>query len=264
MPIVTISRGSFYRGKEVAEKLAQKLHFECISRDSVVEQLGEFQLPEIRLVRGLNDAVSILERFSYGKERFIASIRWALLEHFCKDNIIYHGLAGHYFVKDISHVLKVRIIADLDSRVREEMERENISARDARSILKKDDGERRKWSLYLYGIDTWDSDQYDMVLNIGAISVDEAVDIIENTIHFPRFQTTPDSQNKIENLALAAKIQSSLFEYPTAKVSAQGGVVSVTLKAPLAQKQEIIATVENVVKKFSEVKNIDIRLEPYL
>ena len=264
MSIVTISRGSFYRGKEVAEKLAEKLGYECFSRDSVLEGLDEFHLREIRLVRDLNDAVSILERFSYGKERFIMKIRWALLEQFRKDNIVYHGLAGHYFVKDISHTLKIRIIADMESRVKEEMKRENISARQARNILMKDDEERRNWSLYLYGIDTWNPEQYDMVLNIAALTVDDAVDIIANTIPFPRFKTTPDSQKKIENMALAARVHSSLFEYPNAKVSAREGAVIITIKAPLDQKQEITTTVRNSLKDISGIKKIDVQFEPYL
>ena len=264
MSIITISRGSFYRGKQVAEKVAQKLGYECVSRDMVLEELDEFHFPEIKLVRGLNDAVSILERFSYGKERFIMKIRWALLDHFRKDNIVYHGLAGHYFVKDLSHALKIRIIADLESRVKAEMEREGIPARQARSILKKDDEERRQWSLYLYGVDTWDPDQYDMVLNIAAITVDDAVDIIANTIQFPRFQPTPASHKKIEDLALAARIHSSLFEYPNAKVSAQEGAVAVIIKAPLDQKKEIIANVRNIIKDISGVKDVNVHFEPYL
>jgi cytidylate kinase len=62
-----------------------------------------------------------------------------------KDNVVYHGLAGHFFLQDISHVLKVRVIADLEDRVKEELKREGISAEEARYILKKDDDERRKW-----------------------------------------------------------------------------------------------------------------------
>ncbi|NIM21549.1 MAG: cytidylate kinase-like family protein, partial [Candidatus Latescibacteria bacterium] len=71
-------------------------------------------------------------------------------------NVVYHGLAGHFFVKDISHVLKVRIIAEMEDRVKLEMERERISQSEARRILRSDDQERRKWSLSLFGVDTWD------------------------------------------------------------------------------------------------------------
>jgi hypothetical protein len=37
MSIVTISSGSFSHGKEVPEKLAEKLSYECISREIIVE-----------------------------------------------------------------------------------------------------------------------------------------------------------------------------------------------------------------------------------
>ena len=93
-----------------------------------------------------------------------------MLERFQKDNLVYHGLGGHFFVKDISHVLKVRIIADMEDRVKLEMEREGISKREALSILKNDDKERRKWCKYIYGIDKWDPILYDLVIHIKRIT----------------------------------------------------------------------------------------------
>src|SRR5512135_3307967 len=179
MAIITISRGSYSRGKEVAEKLAQALGYECLSRDILLEASERFNIPEIRLIRAIHDAPSILQRFTYGKEQYVAYIRAALLRHVQKDNVVYHGLAGHFLLQGIPHVLKVRILADLEDRVAEEMKRENISADEARRILLKDDEERRKWSLKIFGIDTWDPTLYDLLINIKCVTVDDAVDIIE-------------------------------------------------------------------------------------
>ena len=130
-------------------------------------------------------------RFTYEKETFVAYIRAALLRQVEKDNVIYHGLAGHFLLKDLPHVLKVRIIADMEERVREEMKRENISAEEARRILQKDDGERRKWSKHVYGIDTWDPSLYDLVIDIKCISVDGAVDIIRCALEGPLLSDHP-------------------------------------------------------------------------
>ena len=91
--------------------------------------------------------------------------------------------------------LKVRIIADMEDRIREEMKRENLTAEKARYLLKKDDDERRKWSLMLYGIDTWDPSLYDIVLNIKSLQVDDAVKIILDTLKIQSFQTTEQSQS---------------------------------------------------------------------
>jgi len=213
MPIITISRGSYSRGKAVAEKLAAKLGYELVSRDVLLEASGEFNIPEIKLVRALHDAPSILERFTHGKERYISYIYSALLQHARKDNIVYHGLAGHFFLGGISHVCKVRIIADIQDRVREEMRRENISAEKALFILKKDDEERRKWALQMYGMDTSDSKLYDMVLNIHNLTVDDAVEILAGVARKPAFQATPASRQLVEDLALAARLKAALSKF---------------------------------------------------
>ena len=110
MPIITISRGSYSRGKEVAEKLAHELGYACISREILLEASDKFHIPGIQLVRAIHDAPSILDRFSHGKEKYVAFIREVLMEHVRKDNVVYHGLAGHFFLQQIPHVLKVRII----------------------------------------------------------------------------------------------------------------------------------------------------------
>ena len=204
MPIITISRGSYSRGKEVAEKLARKLGYECLSRDILLEASEQFNIPEIKLIRAIHDAPSILERFTHGKERYVAYLRSTLLKHVQKDNVVYHGLAGHYFLQGIPHVIKVRIMADLEDRVQEEMRRENISAEEARHILRKDDDERRRWGIQVYGVDTWDPKLYDMVLHIKSLTVDDAVDLISKAAQLPRFQATPESQRLLDDMVRAA------------------------------------------------------------
>ncbi len=182
MSIVTISRGSYSKGKEVAEKVAAKLGYECLARDTIIETSKEFNVPEIKLFRAIHDAPTILERFNYSKEKYLAYLRVTMLEHFQKDNVVYHGLGGQFFLRDICHVLKVRIIADMEDRVKFDMEREGISKEEALRILRSDDNERRKWSTYLYGIDTWDPSLYDLVLHIKKIATDDAADIICQTV----------------------------------------------------------------------------------
>ncbi len=69
MAVITISRGSYSRGKEVAEKVAQKLGYECIAREIILEASEEFNIPEVKLIRAIHDSPSILNRFAYGKEK---------------------------------------------------------------------------------------------------------------------------------------------------------------------------------------------------
>ena len=205
MSIVTISRGSYSRGKEVAELLAEELGYACVSRDVLLEASDQFSTPEVKLVRAIHDAPSILDRFTSGKDQYIKYIRAALLTHMQRDDVVYHGLAGHIFLQGVPHVLKVRIIADMGDRVREEMKRESIAADKARQVLAKDDDERRKWSMHLYGIDAWDPRLYDMTVHLKTITVDEAVSTIRQALELPAFRTTPDSKRTIDEMADAAR-----------------------------------------------------------
>ncbi|MGC9966523.1 MAG: cytidylate kinase-like family protein [Syntrophobacteraceae bacterium] len=209
MAIITISRGSYHRGREVAEKLAAKLGYECVSREILLEASQEFNIPEIKLVRAIEDTPKILERFTREKEKYVTYIRAALLKHAQKDNLVYHGLFGNFFLQDVPHLLKVRIVGDLETRVADEVERAGISAAKAREILLRDDEERRKWALHLYGADTWDATFYDMVLHLKSITVDEAVSLIMHALQFPRFQTTPESQEVVDNLVEAMRLEIS-------------------------------------------------------
>ncbi|MEE9121684.1 MAG: cytidylate kinase-like family protein [Syntrophobacteria bacterium] len=263
MSIITISRGSYSRGKEVAEKLAQTLGYECISRDILLEASEQFNIPEIRLVRAIHDAPSVFERFTYGKERYVAYIRAALLSRVQKDNVVYHGLAGHFFLEGVPHVLKVRIIADFEDRVREEMERENISAEKAGHILKKDDEERRKWALHLYGIDTHNPGLYDMVLHTQTMTVDDAVKVILNAVQLPCYKTTPESQGILDNLTLSAQVQAALAEeFPTASVSSKDGGVYIVIKGSfLTQEKKLTTKVKNIAEKISGGKDVNVYID---
>jgi cytidylate kinase len=255
MPIVTISRGSYSRGKEVAEKLAQELGYECISREVLLEASEQFNIPEIKLVRAIHDAPSILERFTYGKERYVAYIRAALLKHVQKDNVVYHGLAGHYFLQGIPHVFKVRILADLEDRVQEEMRREGISDAEARYILKKDDDERRRWGIQVYGVDTWDPMLYDMVLHIKTLTVDDAVALIRQVVQMPCCRSTAASQRVLDDLALAARVEAALVEeFPSAKVEARNGEVFVSVKGNLAEEEEVTTRISRLAARVAGIE----------
>ena len=97
MAIITISRGSYSKGKEVAEKVCQRHGYSCASREVLVEASDHFNIPEIKLVSALHDAPSVLERFTYGKERYLTFFEAAFLERVQKDNVVYHGLAAISF-----------------------------------------------------------------------------------------------------------------------------------------------------------------------
>jgi cytidylate kinase len=261
MAIITISRGSYSKGKEVAETVAGKLGYQCVSRDILLEASKEFNIPEIKLVRAIHDAPSIFKGLQQSKEHYVAYIRAAVLRHLCEDNIVYHGLAGHFFVSGISHVVKVRILADLEDRVQLEMEREGISRSEALALIRKDDEERRRWSRELYGIDTWDPALYDLVIHIRELTTDDAADLICRTAGFKQFITTAESRKAIHDLALAAEIKAALMDIQyDMEVQADDGRVFVQTHASPAIQQQIREQIHATVERIAGVKEVTVKL----
>lgn len=287
MPIVTISRGAYCPSEEVAQKVAEKLGFECVSYEVLHEASEEFNVPELKLLRAFRDAPSVWDRFSFGKERYLAFIQVALLQHFQSDNVVYQGLAGHYFIRGISHVLKVRIIGSDEDRVKILMQRERIfeeaaeamrglpghglarpkprrelSKDEALQILEGHDEARRKWGLHLYGIDTHDPSHYDLVIRMNKLSVEDVAEVIGFTARLDRFQATARSQRAVDDLLLTARVKASLIEhYPRVNVSADGGFVYIGLEGGSPQDEKAI---QDTVRQISDVKKVDVRLYPFV
>jgi cytidylate kinase len=265
MSIITISRGSYSKGKTVAEKVAGKLGYECLARDAIIDASKEFNIPAIKLVRAIHDAPTILERFNYSKEKYLAYLQVTMLEHFQKDNIVYHGLGGHFFVKNISHVLKVRIIADMSDRVKLEMERTGISREEALRILKNDDNERCKWSKYIYGIDACDPGLYDLVIHIKKITADDAADIICQTVGLKQFRTTAESQKALDRLLIAARVKVALIDVrPDVQVYPKDGTIVIRTKGSGLEETGLVQKIKGIAAGVPGVKNVDIDFEPYI
>jgi cytidylate kinase len=201
MPIITISRGSYSRGKEVAERLARELGHECISREILLEASEQFNIPEIQLVHAIEDAPSFLDRVTRGRERYVAYVRAALLRRVQAGDVVYHGFAGHLLLRDVPSVLKVRILARIEDRIQEVVKRDRVSEDEARERIAKADDERRKWSHRLYRVDPGDVSLYDIVLRIGPMTVGDAVGAISLAARLPAFQTTPEVRKTLAELA---------------------------------------------------------------
>ena len=71
MAIITISRGCFSHGQEIAEKVAEILGYECISREVLIEAAKLFNVSEKKLIKSLHDAPTIPERIAHKKTEYL-------------------------------------------------------------------------------------------------------------------------------------------------------------------------------------------------
>lgn len=262
MAVITISRGSCSRGKDIAEMIAQRLKYDCISREVLLEASNHYGVDEIKLEKAIHDAPSILERRGLKKVGYIAYIRSALTKSVRKDNVLYHGLAGHLLLRGIPHVLKVRIIADIEIRAAMEAQREGINLEKARAAIAADDEQRRKWAQSLYGVDPWDSSLYDLVVKVDRLSIADAVDIVCDAAKREAFKTTPASQQKMEDLVTACAVKAALIEeFPEVMVSSEYGNVIIHSASGGRHAQKIRKVVGALETTIGGINSIEVHAD---
>jgi cytidylate kinase len=259
MAIITISRGSHSRGRQVAEGVAERLGYDCVAREVLLEASGRFDVPEARLIHAAKDAPSFLDRVSGGRRRYVSFIQAALLRRLRRDDVVYHGYAGQFFVADVSHVLKVRVVATMDDRVGIVVERDGVSPAQARRTIERDDAERRNWALRLYGIDPTDPCLYDLVVQVHKLGVDDAVDLVCAVARLPQFETSEESQKDIDDLALAGEVQAALMELTVdVEVFASSGVVTVRTVDQVARVAAARKAVERCAAAVAGVERVEL------
>jgi cytidylate kinase len=281
MAIITISRGCFSHGKEIAEKVAVKLGYECVSREILIEASRFFHVPEMKLLKSIHDAPSILERITHGEDIYLSYVQAALLEHAKKDNMVYHGHGGHLLMPEISHVLKVRVIAELNQRIEFLQQKQNVSKDKAAAFIKKEDQARAQWTRYLYKIDMNDPQIYDIVLNIGRLTIADACEIICATVQRDTYRGTPSSKKAINDLALSSHVKAALQTVCKAEVRADDGIVRIKVPAQKIRKtsyarpkvqayvkerirEDLRKDIEGIVKEIPDVKEVFYNIEaPY-
>ncbi len=232
MAVVMISKGSYSRGKVVAEGVAEQLGYQCIERATLLKAASaRYKVAEVELVRALYDSPAFWEQVAGDKQRYEAYLRACLLRRLRDDNIVYHGMAAHYFVAGVDHVLKVRIIADIKHRAAIVAERDGVDLSTATMTVRKGDEKRSDWSRDMWGIEVASPSLYDQLLRIDRLTTDDAVDSVCRMAQRDSFQTSARSAQRMQDLVIAAEVRVALIDTAAdALVSCREGRVSISLQ----------------------------------
>lgn len=250
MPIITISRGTFSGGKDLADCLARRLGYPSVSREVIVDASRRFGVSGNDLLDVMSHPPSFFDRLKRDRDQYLAFVRAAFCQYAKQGDLIYHGHAGHHLLAGIGHLIRVRVVADMSFRVEAAMEREHLTSHEAEAHIHKVDSERRKWTRFLYGVSWDDPANYDIVVNLEHLGLEGACDLVARMAELEQFQVTRESQEALEDLALSSLVIATLAnDARTAdadlQVHATGGVVTVE---GFVGEREVVAGVPQVLQ----------------
>lgn len=212
MPIITISRGSFSGGTQLAEELHKRLGWKVLSQEDVSSAgASTYRMTEQELFRGLYLPANFYERFTHRKTRYLLATQAIVTELLPDGNGIYHGLAGQFLFQDLCNAFKVRIVAPMKFRVETAMQRLSLTREEAVRHIRDADEHRWRWSRQIFHADIKDPALYDLVVSLETVSIATAADMIAEIMDNEDHRPTPQCVRDYGDFALERRVRAEMF-----------------------------------------------------
>jgi cytidylate kinase len=257
MAIIVLSHQLGAGGPEIGLALSQRLGYRYVDQELLQDAGRRYGLAEEKLSHLDDSKPSFFERFDTETRHHITVLQTTALELAELDNCVLMRGGGQWLLRGVPHVVRVRIIAPFEHRVRQwikrqaETSRETYNQRAAAAFVRSDDNEKAGRMRYLYEVDLSDPMLYELIVNTEHLRCEAVVQMIEALTKRPEIATTEAGRQMIASRALASRVQVALATHPETRryritVEAQGGVVTLEGTTALDRAVEVARTVPGV------------------
>src|SRR5690242_21063559 len=191
MAIVTISHEIGAGGPEIGQQLADRLGYRYVDHELISNAATRYGLLEEKLSHLDESKPSLFERFDAETRRYITVIQTALYDFSEQDNVVLMGRGGQWLLRGIPHVLRIRVMAPFDVRVKRLTKKlagpmgEQTNPRTVTELVRRDDAEKAGRMRYLYEVSITDPSLYDLVINTEKLSIGAAVGLLAGVVGQP-------------------------------------------------------------------------------
>ena len=251
MPIIAITREMGSLGKDVARGLGEALGLPVIYHEVIDHLADRLRVRKSHVIRLLDGSAGLLERLTADKTSlalYTADEVYGLAAS-CTDKggAIIRGWGATHLLRDIPHVVCVRVCAPFELRKTRMMERlaSDDGERVAEEIRANDEAHSAIMRRH-FGVQWTEPEHYDVVLNTKRVSVDGCVSEVLTLARSPQFEETERSRARLADLALAARVRAALRRAPETRearvqVSSAGGRITLS---GASSTDEMLAFVE--------------------
>jgi len=222
MSVITVFSGIFCGEQDVIADVIDSTGYLSVTDSDILSRAENASgVSKDKLRRAFSSKTSVFNKFTQEKECSIAYLRLALAELLAEDNLAVCGFSGLLIPQDINHVVRICLIAEMKHRIRQAVDKEGISEKEAKKAIRIDDGDRAAWTNTLFGqSDPWENSLYDIVIPMNKMDIARTGALIEGNMLKDIVRPTVESQKAVKNFLLAAKVEVALSE--------QGHIVSVS------------------------------------
>ena len=214
MPVIAMTREMGSGGREVAQRVADKMGLTLILHEMVEHDLAEhLHVRDSAVHHLLEGGATLGERWQIGSKRLARYMGEEILDLANRGNVLIRGWGACIVLRDVSHVVRVRVCTPMEVRERVVMERYALKDRSAaRRDIERNDATHKRILQIAYGVDWEDPLLYDMVLNTDRNSIETCVKLVCDLVESPEFQETEASRAILNDKTLEAHIRIKLRE----------------------------------------------------
>lgn len=262
MPLIAMTREMGSLGKDVAAGIAARSNRKVVYHEIIEPIANKMRLRKSHVERFLEGKSGIWERLT--TDRTALSIYTAdETFRFLRDGstAVIRGWGAVHLLKNIPHVIRVRICAPLETRVARMMQRLATDNRaTVESEIQLSEEAHSAITRRHFGVNWRDSENYDLVLCTERLSVDECVEEVEGMMQRPGFQETAESTRLVEDLALEWSVRAALRRNARTSgmeitVKGDGGTVHLMGVVDTIPEVEDSASVAAAVEGVKQVDN---------
>ena len=259
MPVITVFSGTFCDDEPVLQALLQQTGYKLVSDADLVAEASQLStIPETKIDRAFSARPSVFNKITHERERSIAFLRLALARMQDEDNLIICGFGGHLIPRDLSHVLRVCLIADMKSRIAKAAGALQVTEQEATKLIYKQEEDRVAWvRTILNQNDPWDASLYDMVFPTDKVSVETIVGTVTEIVGTTVVRRTARSQKAIANFRLAADVEIALLqEGHHVSVEADDGNITLTINKHVLMLSRLESELKSIAGRVPGVQSV--------
>ena len=214
MTVIAMTREMGTLGKDVAAGAAERLGIEVVHHELVEQHIAErLQTSESAVHRFLEGEASMWERWKIDTKRLSHFTAEEVLELATRGNVLIRGWGAAQLLRDVQHVICVRVCAPMANRIAEMKQRLGIDDDDAarREIERNDDAHARAVHRQ-FNVDWRDATGYDLVINTAHIPIEVGISLLQQLAKSGAFEPTDQSREALFDRLLQARIRTVLEE----------------------------------------------------
>ncbi len=210
MRIICVSMGTYGGARELAQDLSRKMGYPCLCREDLIEAATQEGIQVGKLEMSTIKPRAFTQRLARERDHYLAFSRAFLCERALEGDLIYYGRTGHLLLPGVDHLMRVRVVLDLEHRIQDLMDKMGLEREKARRYIQEVDEDRGRWARSMYGIAVEEPINYDITVNLQKISVGNAATALMAAAQLPDFQMTPASEKALRDLHLGARARLAL------------------------------------------------------